>query len=105
MPGRFPSVPRPSLDFGYAADFGGAQADRNDSDAFLHPTVAPPPTLEKDVLPRIDVGPFHATLSGVGNGRSDMGGEQLDNRDFWNSSVSGSVDGRGATVTFTLPTQ
>jgi hypothetical protein len=91
-----------NIDFSKAATFQGPRSD--DSDLLFNRSSAPPPEIEKSLLPSLDLGPFHATVGGVGRGRAHLGTYQIDTRDFWNSSVSGSIDSRGARVTFSLPT-
>ena len=100
----FWSGQRAPISFGDTGSFGSLPSGHDDTDGLLGGSLAPQPRPEAIELPRLEVGPFHATVSGVGKGLSDFGGDQIDTRDFWRSTVTGSVDARGALVTFTLAT-
>ncbi len=97
-----PSLPVPHIDFSKAGALDARKAD-SDSDMLLNRPMAPLLDPHKGLLPSVTVGPFRATLGGVDEGRAHLGTYQIDTGDLWNSSISGSVDGRGAKVTFTLP--
>jgi hypothetical protein len=103
MQGR-PALPAPRIDLNPPGEIGPPSDRGEDSDVLLSKPLAPPPAIEKSILPSVDVGPFHATVGGMNGGRTHLGSYELDTRDFWNSSISGSVDSRGARITFTLPT-
>ena len=96
--------PLPHIDFSRPGVFGAQSGRSEESGLLLSRLPTPPPAIERSILPSVNVGPFHATVGGMNVGGTHLGTYQLDTRDFWSSSVSGSVDSRGARVTFTLPT-
>ena len=98
--GRVP-IMAPVIDVGRAADIDAQPPRHADPDILLSPSSARVETAEKSLLPSLDVGPLHATIGGLDGAHLAT----VDTRDFWNSSISGSVDSRGAKVTFTLPTK
>jgi hypothetical protein len=55
--------------------------------------------------PSVDLGRLHASLGGVTGRHVQLGSYRLDTSEFLNSSISGSVDGRGARMMFTVPLQ
>jgi hypothetical protein len=99
------SIAAPDIDFGKAEKFDTQAAPNEDADILLNRSPRPVKAVEKSLLPSLDVGPFHATVGGLDGAHAHLTTYTLDTRDFWNSSVTGSVDSRGAKVTFTLPTE
>jgi hypothetical protein len=93
----------PRIDLGEIGAYRPPPANEDDTNAFLLSPVAPPPSAKTTMEPGIDVGPFHATIGGVGRGHPHLGTLQLDTRDFFNSSIGANIGSRGARLTFTLP--
>jgi hypothetical protein len=103
-PGRLAGA-APQFDVSRLASFDSQPPRNEDTDILLDRSARQLETVQKSLLPSLDVGPFHATVGGMDGAHAHLTTYTLDTRDFWNSSISGSVDSRGAKVTFTLPTQ
>jgi hypothetical protein len=101
---KLPALSRavPQLDFGSAGGFGMPTDRNDDSDVLLNRPTEPPSVSEKSVLPSVNVGPFHASLHGVGLGGSISGPGENDPRSTWISSAG--TGHRGAKLMLTLPT-
>jgi hypothetical protein len=99
------SIGAPDIDFGKSENIDAQPPRNEDSDILLSRSPKQVETTEKSLLPSLDVGPFHATVGGLDGAHAHLTSYTVDTRDFWNSSISGSIDSRGAKVTFTLPTQ
>jgi hypothetical protein len=84
---------------------GGFVVPGDEQDLRIHPTRAPRYVIEPPRLPGLDVGRFHAALGAGGEQQFNLGTCHLDTQDFWSSSLSGRIDGRGARFTFTIPIQ
>jgi hypothetical protein len=84
--------------------FGLSRDVKSDADALLRRASDRPIPVE-NAGASFDLGRFHASLGGVSGKHVQLGSYRLDTSEFLNSSISGSVDGRGAKVMFTLPLQ
>jgi hypothetical protein len=91
------------LDFDRTTTFNAAVADNEGHDALLPKSATLMQASERNLMPSLNFGPFHASVGGLDGRHPSLGSYVLDTRDFWNSTISGSVDSRGAKVTFTLP--
>ena len=90
------------IDFSQAGSFGRPAQQSDDSDLLLRDQPNQPSAASLNLMPSVHVGPFRATLGGLNHGRGHLAYE-LDTRDFFNSTISGSVERRGARITFTMP--
>lgn len=118
LPGRS-EASHPAINLNAGAHFGRRAG--GDSDVLFRGPLAAPPMSERNVLPIVTLGPFQASLGGQvqeGGGNAGLGGAwgshfrhgggthaqlEIDTESFWGSHVSGSIDTRGARITFALP--
>ncbi|HEY5047440.1 MAG TPA: hypothetical protein VII49_05420 [Rhizomicrobium sp.] len=96
--------PLPPIDFSHTGSFNAFGAGDENIGLMLRKPLLGPPQEERNLLPSLHVGPFHATLGGINTGVSNPAEDRLDPRDFWKSSIAASASGHGAKLTFTLPT-
>jgi hypothetical protein len=84
--------------------FAPVRDTKGDSDVLLGRALSRTRPAE-DTAPSVDFGRFHASLGGISGRHMQLGSYRLDTSEFLNSSISGSIDGRGARLMFTLPVQ
>ena len=73
------------------------------SDGLLRTSRAPQLGARETTLPDLEFGRFRASFGGVAGKHVQLGTYEFDTHDFLGSRISGSIDGRGARIMFTVP--